>query len=151
MATAKKTVFDPAAREELRRRMERVRPETRPLWGKMNAPQMLAHLNSALMMGLGELETVPKRSPLANPLMRWLVIYALPWPRGTPTAPELLAAPTGDWDAELARFRDLLDRTGTRPPAGEWPRHPAFDVMTGKQWGDLTYRHVDHHLRQFGV
>lgn len=46
------------------------------------------------------------------------MIYALKRLRGTPTALELLAAPAGDWDAELARFRDLLDRTGTRSPAG---------------------------------
>lgn len=144
-------VFDPAAREELRTRMERVAADTRPKWGRMNAPQMLAHLNAALAMGLGELDVKPKRSPLANPVARWLVIYKLPFPRGTPTAPELLAPPTGDWDRELARFRDLLERTGTRSPAGDWPRHPVFGAMTGKLWGALACKHIDHHLRQFGV
>ena len=47
--------------------MELVPADTLALWGQMNAPQMLAHLNSALMMGLGELKTVLKRSPLASP------------------------------------------------------------------------------------
>jgi len=148
---AAQTVFDPAVRRELRERMEKVREDTRPLWGKMNAPQMLAHLNAALEMGLGDLKTAPKPSPLANPLARWLVIYKLKWPQGTPTAPELLAAPPGAWEAELARFRDLLERTGACSPDGEWPRHPAFGVMKGKHWGVLTFRHADHHLRQFGA
>jgi len=151
MKTGMRTVFDLAAREELRTRMERVAADTTPKWGRMNAPQMLAHLNAALAMGLGELAVKPKRSPLANPVARWLVIYKLPFPRGTPTAPELLAPPAGDWAGELARFRDLLERTGTRSPGGDWPRHPVFGAMTGKYWGDLAYKHIDHHLRQFGA
>jgi Protein of unknown function (DUF1569) len=146
-----RTVFEQAARDELRRRMEQVRADSPRKWGKMNAGQMLAHLNASLAMGLGELEVAPKRTPIANPLGRWLLINVLPWPQGTPTAPELLATPPAEWDADLARFRDLLERTGSRPQAGEWPRHPAFGAMSGKQWGALAYKHVDHHLRQFGV
>ncbi|HYH78176.1 MAG TPA: DUF1569 domain-containing protein [Longimicrobium sp.] len=151
MKIAVRTVFDPAAREELIGRMERVRPDVPPQWGKMNAGQMLAHVNASLAMGLGELKTAPKRTPIANPLARWLLIYKLKWPQGTPTAPELLATPPAEWDADLARFRDLMARMGSRPASAEWPRHPAFGAMTGKQWGDLTYKHLDHHLRQFGV
>jgi len=146
-----RSVFDQADRGELSTRMERVTADTRPLWGKMNAPQMLAHLNAALAMGLGELAVKPKRSPLANPLGRWLAIYALPFPKGAPTAPELQVPAGGDWAGELARFRDLLERTGARSPGGDWPRHPVFGAMTGKQWGDLAFRHIDHHLRQFGA
>ena len=151
MKTAVGTVFDPAVREELRTRMGRLTADVRPRWGKMNAPQMVAHLIAALEMGLGELKVAPKRSPLANPFARWLVIYKLPFPRGAPTAPELIAPPSGDWQAALSRFGELLERTGARSPAGDWPRHPVFGTMPGKQWGNLTYRHIDHHLKQFGV
>lgn len=151
MKTAVRTVFDPAVRDELRTRMERVTAESRPLWGKMNAPQMLSHLNAALAMGLGELAVAPKRSPLANVLGRWLAIYTLPFPKGAPTAPELQAAPSGDWEGEIVRFRDLLERTGSRSPGGDWPRHPVFGAMTGRQWGDLAAKHIDHHLKQFGA
>jgi hypothetical protein len=151
MTSAVRTVFDPAAREELWARMQRVTADSRPTWGKMNAPQMVAHLIAALQMGLGELEVAPKRSPLAHRFMRWLVIYKLPFPRGTPTAPELVAPPSGDWQAALGRFHELLERTGTRAPADDWPRHPVFGAMPGTQWGNLSYRHIDHHLRQFGV
>jgi hypothetical protein len=146
-----KSLFDPKEREELRRRMESIRPDARPLWGKMNAGQMLAHVNASLRMALGDLPTKPKRTPIANPLARWLLIYKLKWPAGTPTAPELLATPPGEWAADLARFRELLERNGGRDPAGEWPRHPAFGKLTGRQWGDLGWKHLDHHLRQFGA
>ena len=146
-----KTVFDRESREELARRMESIDPARGPLWGKMSSGQMLAHVNSALMMATGELPTQPKKSPFANPLARWLVIYKLKWPQGTPTAPELLATPPGEWAADLARFRDLLEQAGGRSPDGPWPRHPVFGMMAGKHWGVLGYKHVDHHLRQFGA
>ena len=150
MAQAK-TVFDREARAELVRRLETVTPDRRPLWGKMNAGQMLAHLDASLAMATGELKVAPKKSPLTNPLLRWLVIYKLKWPQGTPTAPELIATPPAEWAADLARFRDLLERVGNQPPEGEWPRHPAFGQMKGTHWGALVHKHVDHHLRQFGA
>jgi hypothetical protein len=145
------TVFDRAAREELRRRMQNVGPDSRARWGKLSAPRMLAHLNAYSAMATGDLKVKPLLSPLANPLGRWLVIYGMKWPRGAPTSPELLPAPSADWEAELVRFGEGLDRLGTRAPEGDWPRHPAFGRMMGKHWGDLVHRHVDHHLRQFGV
>jgi hypothetical protein len=147
-----KSLFEREAREELVRRMESIDPTRGPLWGKMNAGQMLAHVNAGLRMTTGELPTKPKKSPLANPLGRWLVIYGMKkWPQGAPTAPELIATPPAEWQADLARFRELLEEIATRPLDGEWPRHPAFGKLTGKQWGDLGYKHVDHHLRQFSA
>lgn len=146
-----KTVFDARARGELLERFGRIEPGRRPLWGKMDAPRMVAHLNDALRMGLGELATKPKGNALfRNPVVRWLLINVLPWPKGTPTAPELLAAPPGGWDADTRAFRELLERVGAADPRGSWPEHPMFGRLSGRGWGELVYRHVDHHLRQFG-
>lgn len=146
-----RTVFDAATRDELRRRMGTVSPDRRPLWGQMNAGQMLAHLNASLEMATGALPVQPKKTPLANPVMRWLVIYVMKWPHGTPTAPELQVVPDGDWNGSLTRYGELLDEVGALSPSGEWPRHPAFGMMSGKYWGALVAKHVDHHLRQFGA
>jgi hypothetical protein len=146
-----RSLFEPATRQDVLRRMRSIDPARAPLWGKMSAGKMLAHVNAALAMALGELETRPKRSPLANPLGRLLFIYLLPWPRGAPTAPELLAQDASGWDDDLPRFAALLERFAARAQGGSWPRHPAFGQMNAKQWGDLEFRHVDHHLRQFGV
>ena len=150
-ATATRSVFDPAARAELVRRMETVTPERRPRWGKMKAEQMLAHVNAGMEMATGDRPTKPKFSPFAHPLGRWLAIYKMPWPKGAPTAPELLVPPSGSWDEQLSRFRELLEQVGALSGRTEWPRHPAFGRLTTKQWGDLSYRHTDHHLQQFGA
>lgn len=148
-----KTIFDPAARASLARRMERVAPDGRPRWGRMSAPQMLCHVSDALRMAVGDLPVKSKgKMMLANPVVRWLAIYVLPWPKGkTRTAPEMLTAQPTEWAADLATFRALLERAGAKPADGPWPVHPLFGDINGKTWGALSYRHLDHHLTQFGA
>lgn len=148
-----KSVFDPAARAALAARMERIPPDRAPLWGRLTAPKMLCHVSDSLRAALGELPVTSKgKAFFANPAVRWLLIHALPWPKGkTQTAPEMLTAQPTEWAADLATFRELLERAGTRDPGGTWPEHPLFGDLSGRTWGALMHRHVDHHLRQFGV
>jgi hypothetical protein len=149
----KKTVFDAEARASLLARMEGVPADRRPLWGKMDAPRMLCHVSDAVRVALGDIPATAKgKSAFANPLVRWLAIYVIPWPRGKmETAAEMLSSTPTNRDADLAAFRALLDRIGARGAGGEWPAHPLFGRMPGKIWGDLTYRHIDYHLGQFGA
>ena len=75
-----------------------------------------------------------------------------PFPKGAPTAPELLArCDNADLQTELAAFRELAARVAAKPAGDRWPDHPAFGALTHKDWGVLAYRHTDHHLRQFGL
>ena len=145
------TLFDPAAREPIRARIDRLRADRRPLWGKMDAGKMVVHLTAQLRAGLGELKCEPKKTPLNNWLMRRLIIYVLPWPQGAPTAPEFIAQPSAAWDDDLAALRSAVDRFAARGEDGPWAPHPAFGPLTGRMWGVLSWRHLDHHLRQFGV
>jgi len=146
------TVFDAAARASLLERVGKLTPESRGLWGRMSVGQMVCHLNQSLMMATGELPCAPKGGPLSFPPLRWLVIHKLPFPKGTPTAPELLAGtPAPELDADRARFGVLMDEVVAKGPDAEYPRHPVFGIFPGRDWGVLMYRHIDHHLRQFGV
>jgi hypothetical protein len=149
----KKTVFDPEARASLVARMESVTPDRVPGWGKLNAPRMVCHLNDAVRVALGEIPARSKgKGAFTNPLVRWLAIYVLPWPKGKmETAPEMLTSVPTEWRADLTTFRELLARIGERGPGGEWGPHPLFGKMPGKVWGDLVYRHIDYHLGQFGA
>jgi hypothetical protein len=145
------TLFDPAAREGILSRVDRLTPRQQRLWGKMDVGQMIVHLTAQLHTGLGELVCAPKKTPFDNWFMRRLIIYWLPWPKGTPTAPEFLAQPSGTWDDDMAALRTAIARFAARDPESEWPRHPAFGALSGRMWGVLAWRHLDHHLRQFGV
>ena len=114
---------------------------------------MLCHVSDSLRSALGELPTTSRRKALfTNPAVRWLLIHALPWPKGkVQSSPEMLTAQPTEWAADLAVFRSLLERAGTQDPAGNWPDHPLFGDLSGPAWGVLIHRHLDHHLRQFGV
>jgi hypothetical protein len=147
----RKSIFQAAARKELQQRLVQLAPEHAPLWGRMNAPKMVVHLSDALKMALGELPAAPKKTPLRFPVVKQLVIFLLPWPKGAPTAPELLARTPAAWTGEVIALSALIERFATRTATGAWPPHPAFGSMTGRAWGALVYRHCDHHFRQFGV
>lgn len=145
------TLFDPAAASGIRGRLDRLTSNGAPLWGTMDAGRMVAHLSDQLRLALGELPCKPKKTPFRNPVLKRLIIYLLPWPKGVPTSPELLTSPAGDWDADVAALRTLIDRFAAKGAAGPFPEHPTFGKLNGRMWGVLAWRHLDHHLRQFRV
>jgi hypothetical protein len=118
----------------------------------MNAAQTVAHLNDAMRMALGELPVAPKNTPLRVWPVKQLVVYALPFPKSAPTAPELIARlDTADLRAEQADFKRIAETLAQKRASDRWPSHPAFGRLTHRAWGVLEFRHTDHHLRQFGV
>jgi hypothetical protein len=147
------SIFEPARQQELLTRLGSLTPETRARWGKFTATKMLAHVNDALRMALADLPVKAKRpSFLSSPLGRYLAIYLLPWPKGAPTAPELLVRCDGaEMEAERRAFKELVAKVGARKDATHWPPHPAFGAMSARDWGYLGYRHIHHHFTQFGV
>jgi hypothetical protein len=146
-----KSVFNPAVHRELQDRVQRLSSQQSPQWGKMSAAQMVAHLIDSLKMASGELEVAPKKVPIRFSPLKELVLYLLPIPKGMPTAPELIARKPGEWTAEVASLREQLNGLVERGAEALAPTHPAFGSLSAKQWGVLVYRHMDHHLRQFGV
>ena len=146
-----KTIWNSADRESILSRFDRLAPDTRPKWGKLDAPRMVTHVTDAVRASLGELTL----RPLVGPLRYWpvnvLVMFYLPWPKSAPTAPELLDRHPVGWTDELGTLRTTLDRFTARDVDEQWTPHVAFGRLSGAQWGRLMYRHLDHHLTQFGV
>ena len=147
-----RSVFNLDDRLALAKRLDRLSPSAPALWGRMDCPQMLAHLSDGVRLALGEFR-VTSKGPAALRLapIRHAVIHWLPFPKGAPTAPELLARRATDCQAECSELKHLLERLGAMEGAREWPEHPAFGRLTSRDWGTLVHRHVDHHLRQFGA
>jgi hypothetical protein len=72
-------------------------------------------------------------------------------PPGTQEFPEFLATRPTTWDADVNRLCDLIRRFAERGPGAAWPRSAVFGRISGRSWGVLEHKHLDHHLRQFGV
>ncbi len=112
---------------------------------------MLSHLVDSFRMTLGELKTEPKSGPLKYWPIKQLIIYWLPFPKGAPTAPELLARKPEAVEREKTQLAAMMDKMAQAQGCEEWPDHPAFGKLSSKDWGVLVYRHIDHHFKQFGV
>ena len=146
-----RTLWKAQYRDELVSRISSLAPDARPIWGKMSAPQMLAHLTGWMEMAKGDLVIKPRRLFLRYPVIKHLLIYWLPFPKGVPTAPELIGRIPSEWSIESANLCNSIKTFEAMHPDGAWPPHPAFGVLTPRTWGVLAYRHTDHHLTQFGV
>jgi len=140
-----------ADRRILAERIRRIKPDTPAKWGKMNAPQMLAHLTNAMQMAVGELAVRGKRHPARLFPLKQLLIYMLPMPKNLPTAQELIARAPASFNGEVEALAAAFETFAARDASAPWPPHPIFGAMTRRDWGALAYRHCDHHLKQFGV
>jgi hypothetical protein len=147
-----RSLWDPEAADQILARLDRLTPDTTPRWGRFSCSDMLAHLNEWFRMALGEISPAPKRVPIRFFPLKQLIIYVLPFPKGVPTAPELIArSGRAVWSDEVRSFRELLGRVAKCSAETRWPTHPAFGSMTRRSWGVLGYRHLSHHFTQFGV
>ncbi len=146
------TVLDPDARTRMLSRFRRLRPDHPAQWGRMDAPRMLAHLTDQLRHTVGDAAAAPRPGPLRLPVVKQLVMYWLPWPKGRIQGPpEAFVTRPTTWEADLATFEGLLDRFVLDTGRAAWPDHPFFGRMSRGAWGRFCHRHFDHHLRQFGV
>lgn len=147
-----KSIFHAQDRQELLERIGRLTPTSERQWGKMTAPRMVCHLIDSLLVATEQAPAKSKEHFMRNPLVRWFVIYLMPWPKGkAPTAPEMLMTQPSEWTADITRLREQLNSAAARGPDGQWAEHPAFGALNGRQYGHLIFKHFNHHLTQFGV
>lgn len=127
-----------------------------PRWGRMDVAGMLGHLCNASYMALGELRVTRRGSDAlrvfpAKHVLKYLLLYVVPFPKGAGTSPELIVSEPGQVGENKALLQSLLERFGAGPTEGPGPEHGLLGTLSRREWGVLVYKHVDHHLRQFGV
>src|SRR5688572_31113828 len=111
-----KTLWAPRAREELAQRLDRLKPDSPRRWGKMTASQMIAHLVDAMKMATGKLKAADKKLPIRFAPLKQLIIYGPPFPKGAPTAPEVLGRECEDWDTACQSLNEVIDTFASFPP-----------------------------------
>ena len=149
-----KTLFDRTLADELKARANRLDANSQAQWGKMTAAQAAAHCADALEVASGDRN--PPRM-LIGRLIGWLIKPMAvgddkPMKRNSPTTPDLVIQDARSLPQERARLCEQIDRFHSAGPVGctKHP-HPFFGAMTPAEWANLHYKHVDHHLRQFGA
>ncbi|HEY4320887.1 MAG TPA: DUF1569 domain-containing protein [Gemmatimonadales bacterium] len=148
-----KNLFDPAQVADVRARLDRLEPTSPRLWGTMTPAQVLAHCAVGFETASGA--SRPPRAMIGRLLGGIIKPFALkddePMRKNSPTAAVFLIKGDRDFDTERARLRQLLDHFAAAGAAGctDHP-HAFFGRLTGDEWAILMYKHMDHHLRQFG-
>jgi hypothetical protein len=146
------TMHDQSTRTAILARLSALKADAQPHWGRMTAPQMVVHLTDAMHMAVGELAVTSKNMPIARTaLFKWLFLNVLPFPKNAPTAPELRSRIPAEWNGEVSQFSLQIERAFGANARPSWAAHPLFGTLTASQWGQLAHKHIDHHLRQFGV
>lgn len=139
-------------RASILERLASLTPDDRPRWGVLDAPRMICHVSDALRVALGDVPAKDRTTFVRRVILKPLVLRKIITPpRGrTPTAPEMLSSRLGDFEADRAALRALIERVATATD-DDVARHPMFGTMTAAEWGRLHFLHLDHHLRQFGA
>lgn len=145
-----KLLHDPDVYASIRRRIDSLRADSPRQWGKMTIDQMLWHVNVSMREAVGEYTPTIKPLPVPKALLRWAILN-MPWGRGARTRPDMYAVSTYDFAAQKAECLALVDRIHQRPLGAAWPESASMGRMQGKHWSQLTAKHLDHHLRQFGA
>ncbi len=145
-----KTLFDPVSYQEIKTRIQALTPESTPAWGKMDVGQMLTHCQFPLKVALSDKPRKRTWNPL--PLLFKKSLYSdKPWRKNLPTAPIAKITDARDLDEERDRLLSMIDAFYEKRDQKKWEPHPMFGNFTPEQWGKLEYKHLDHHLVQFGV
>lgn len=146
-----KNLFDNLVKEELIERINRLTPETERKWGKMNVAQMLAHLQMQIEVAYGT--RIVKGNLLMKlmvPLFKKSLYNEKPWKSGLPTDKSFITTgESKDFETEKNKLLGLVEKF-SETAIRDTP-HPIFGKMTKEQWSNATWKHLDHHLKQFGV
>ena len=148
-----KNLFDTDTYSEITQRINSLSPESQRQWGKMNVAQMLAHCKEAFKVPLSD-KKMPRM--FIGLLIGWAFKKKLynedPWKKNLPTAPNFIIKDERDFEKEKQELTRMIDKFHTAGPrnVGKFP-HPMFGSFTSEQWGMSMYKHLDHHLKQFGV
>lgn len=149
-----KSLFEAGTATEVKNRIARLEPGSQRQWGKMNAAQAMAHCAAAMEWAVGD-SFAPRMfvGRILGPLVKSKVLKDdAPLARNTPTAKSLVVANERDLEKERHHLCALIDRFAEGGPQACTKRaHTFFGSLTPEEWARLMYKHLDHHLRQFGV
>ncbi|SCY19284.1 DUF1569 domain-containing protein [Flavobacterium caeni] len=149
----KTDIFDLQANQSLQDRLQQLTAQTTPLWGKMDAAQMVLHCQKPLDVADGKL--MLNRSLIGflfGRMAKESFLKKDEFKKNLPTAPQFKITHHPDFEKEKQVLADSIKKFGTvGPKVIINKKHPFFGTMNDQEWGILQYKHLDHHLKQFGL
>jgi hypothetical protein len=146
-----KNFFELSVKQEIIDRINKLTPHSKAQWGKMNVSQMLAHCQLPIEVAFGTHK--PTGNPILKifgPIFKSVLYNHKPYKQGLPTDKSFIMTGTEkDFEKEKQKLLALVNHFSEANMTDK--AHPVFGRLTKEQWSRATWKHLDHHLRQFGV
>lgn len=147
------TLFNEKDNQEIVKRIQQLNNPSIALWGKMTVAQMIVHCEKSLDVVEGKL--ILKRTIMGflfGKMIKKKILNSAEMKKNMPTDKNFIITISPDFDIEIAKLIKQIERFKT---IGESiivnKTHPFFGELTTQEWGNLSHKHLDHHLKQFGV
>jgi Protein of unknown function (DUF1569) len=147
-------IFSKTETDNIIRRINKLTPDTQPNWGKMSVAQMLAHCSVTYEMIYENIHQPPNAfmKIILKLLVKNKVVSETPYKHNNPTAPQFIIKETKDFEIEKQRLTDYITKT---QQLGENyfdnKTSHSFGPLSKTEWNNMFYKHLNHHLTQFGV
>jgi hypothetical protein len=150
------TLANPADADALLRRLARFEAASPRQWGRMSPHQAICHLSDSFKVVMGERASESVANRASRTIFSFVALHTgMPWPKGVPTGRAVDAERGGskpiEFGHDLAELRSLVERFIATPRDFTIQPHPFFGALTDREWMVWGWRHLDHHLRQFGL
>lgn len=149
-----KNIFTEEVNQRIKDRISKLTPNISPLWGSMNVAQMLAHCCVTYELIYENKHPKPGafRKFLLKAFVKKMVVNEVPYTKNGRTAEEFIISDHRDFEKEQKRLLDFIQKTyelGADYFDGK--ESHAFGNLNKTEWNNMFYKHLDHHLSQFGV
>lgn len=148
------SLFNKTHNEKIIDRINSLTNASQSQWGKMNVSQMYAHCQVPLKVAYGDVKL--KRGLIAvlfgAMIKKKLVKNEKPFDKNLPTDKSFIVVDQREFESEKNKLTDLVKKFEQVGPNGiTKDTHPFFGKMTAAEWDIIQWKHLDHHLRQFGA
>tara|TARA_R110002167_G_scaffold328783_1_gene535311 strand:+ start:3340 stop:3798 length:459 start_codon:yes stop_codon:yes gene_type:complete len=147
-------IFSKDISEKVIQRIDHLKPDTQPNWGKMNVSEMLAHCNVAYEMVYENKHPKPNflMKVMMKSFVKKIVTSETPYKQNAQTAPAFKIKDSRNFETEKIRLIDYVNKTQKLGASNfDNKESHSFGKLSVDQWNNMFYKHLDHHLNQFGV
>jgi hypothetical protein len=148
-----KSLFEKDSVREIYNRINNLSAQSKREWGKMDVAQMLAHCSKIMELATGQ-KKLPRLfiGRILGPMAKASYLSEKPFSKNGPTDRNFIITNQRDFNPEKEKLINLIQlfSNGGETKCTTHP-HSFFGRLTPAQWGTSMYKHLDHHLKQFGV
>jgi hypothetical protein len=147
-------IFSKNETDKMIQRINNLSPSSKPNWGTMSVAQMLAHCNVSYEMIY---ENIHKK---LNAFMKFIlktlvknkVVNETAYKHNSRTGPQFIIKETKDFAIEKQRIINYINKTQQLGSAYfDNKESHSFGALSKTEWNNMLYKHLNHHLTQFGV